>query len=75
MLYQSKYMYIFSHSYCNITNVLNFYIASCKCRSSMHTLGHVEHEQDDTVVHKHQAARILTLLLNKASPGVSNQQP
>jgi hypothetical protein len=72
MLYQSKYMYIFSHSCCNITYLLNFHIASCKCCSSMHTLGHAELEQENTVVHKRQAVRILTLLLNKVSPDASN---
>jgi hypothetical protein len=38
----------------------------------MHTLGHAEPEQENMVIHKHQAARILTLLLNKVSPGASN---
>jgi hypothetical protein len=42
-----------------ITHALNFLIASCKCGSSMHTLGHVEHKQENTMVHKRQVARRL----------------
>jgi hypothetical protein len=49
-----------SHSCYNITHALNFLIASCKCGSCMHTLGHAEHEQENTVVHKYQVMRRLT---------------
>jgi hypothetical protein len=39
----------------------------------MHTLRHVEQEQENTVVHKRQDARILTFSLTKASPDASHQ--
>jgi hypothetical protein len=55
-----KYTYMCSHSCYNITHVLNFHIASCKCYSSMHTLGYAKHEQENTMVRKRQAARRLT---------------
>jgi hypothetical protein len=61
-----------SYSCYNITHAFNFQIASCKCCSSMNTLGHMEQEEGNMEVHKCQATRILTLLLNKASPGASN---
>jgi hypothetical protein len=63
-----------SHSYYNITHALNFLIASCKCGSSMHTLGHAEHEQENTV-HKRQVVRRLTFsCLSKSQAPVHNTQ-
>jgi hypothetical protein len=56
-LYQNKIKYInilykvntciSSHFCYNLTNALNFHIASCNCCLSMHTLGHVEQIREE----------------------------
>jgi hypothetical protein len=67
MLYQSKYMYTFSHSCCSITYALNFHIASCKCCSSMHTLDHVALALDEPT-EQAQVEAITNIVWIKASP-------
>jgi hypothetical protein len=39
----------------------------------MHMLGHADHEQENTEVHKRQVSRNTNIALSKASPSASHQ--